>query len=406
MKKSYQFVLLSLAIFGFNSEPSIASEKRDLCICQTGTAPSNEIKFFKLGCKTWSMTQRCDEKITISLDDSIEDVLAERPGVKSVKLGYVGHWSSSRETNEFIEEKVLPSVKKYKVHFDIHNSACSAMSDPYDIRSFFKKLGSDARYIHMYGYQAISTGGWDPVLPGKNNFWSSVNGNSLEVQFPNCKEFEHKQCLGMFQNKEEGVCYDDKKDKFVTMTCLENTRKVTRQSANGRGTRKVNQTRFEWVQQARELFYESKPDTMARVVFFGLPGNETNSSPLHQARIELGVDEEIPSEEIRYANVQIKRSVLISRIQDLDDAEYQRQYDEIANMNSEQILEKGKDIEVVIIRDEVITIPGMQAVYEKYEILGRPYPLYRAVVKSRQEGEDYIKRVNQDARYKFSDFSK
>jgi hypothetical protein len=404
MRKLHQFVLLSFAIFGLNSEPAQAAEKRDLCICQTGTAPSNEIKFFKLGCKTWSMTQRCDEKITISLDDSIEDVLADRPNVKSVKLGYVGHWSSSRETNEFIEEKVLPSIKKYKVHFDIHNSACSAMDDPYRIRSFFKKLGPEARYLHMYGYQAISTGGWDPILPGKNNFWSAVNGNSLEVQFPSCKEFELKQCMGMFQSKEEGVCYDDKKEKYVTMTCLKNTRKVTRQSANGRGTMKVNQTRFEWVQQARELFYESKPDTMARVVFFGLPGNENNSSPLHQARIELGVDEEIPSEEIRYANVQIKRSVLISRIQDLDDAEYERQYDMIANMNSEQILEKGKDIEVVIIRDEVITIPGMQAVYEKYEILGRPYPLIQAIVKNRQEGEDYIKRVNQDARYKFSDF--
>jgi hypothetical protein len=46
----------------------------------------------------------------------------------------------------------------------------------------------------------------------------------------------------------------------------------------------------------------------------------------------------------------------------------------------------------------------MQAVYEKYEILGRPYPLIQAIVKNRQEGEDYIKSVNQDARYKFSGF--
>ncbi len=401
MRKSHQFILLSLAIFGLNSEPTLAAEKRDLCICQTGTSPSNEIKFFKLGCKTWSMTQSCGEKITISLDDSIEDVLADRPNVKSVKLGYVGHWSSSRETNEFIEEKVLPSVKKYKVYFDIHNSACSAMNDPYDVRTFLKGLGKDARYIHMYGYQAISTGGWDPILPGKNNFWSAVNGNSLEVQFPNCKEFEKKQCMGMFQSKEEGVCYDQKDEKFVTLKCIETTRKVYRQNANGRGMSQVNQTRFEWVKQLPELFYEAKPDTLTRVVVFDL---DTEESSMHEVRIELEANQEIPSEEIRYANIQIKKRVMISRIQDLNDEEYERQYEDIHNMSNEEILKKGKDIDVVIKQDEVIRIPGIQAVFEKYEILGRPYPLMKKIVINRKEGEDYIKRVNQDARYKFSDF--
>jgi hypothetical protein len=401
MKRSHQFFLLSLAIWGLSSDPSFAVEKRDLCICQTGTSPSNEIKFFKLGCKTWSMTQRCDEKITMSLDDSIENVLAQRPGVKSVKLGYVGHWSSSRETNSFIEEKVLPSVKKFGVYFDIHNSACSSMDNPYVVKSFFKKLGSDARYIHMYGYQAISTGGWDPILPGKNNFWSAVNGNSLEVQFPNCKEYEQKQCMGMFQSEEQGVCYNEKDKKFVALKCLEMTRKVIRQTPNGRGVNQVNQKRFEWVKHSPELFYEAKPDTITRVVVFGLKKSDAHSSSIHDVTIELDANEEIPAEEMRTANLMVKKRILMSRIQDLNEEEYIRLYQELSD---DEILEKGKNLEVVIKKDEVINIPGTKAVYEKDGVYGLQFLMPKKIVKDRQEGEDYIRRVNQDARYQFSGF--
>jgi hypothetical protein len=404
MKRSYQFLLLSLTILGLSSEPSMAVEKRDLCICQTGTAPSNEIKFFKLGCKTWNMTQRCDEKITMSLDDSIEDVLAQRPGVKSVKLGYVGHWSSSRESNEFIREKVLPSVKKYKVYFDIHNSACSSMDNPYQVKSFFKKLGPDARYIHMYGYQAISTGGWDPILPGKNNFWSAVNGNSLEVKFPNCKEYEQKQCMGMFQNDEEGVCYNEKDKKFVTLKCLERTRKVTMQNPNGRGVTQLNQTRFEWVKYSPELIYDARPDRLSRVVVFGLNKPDAHSSSVFQLRLELYPNEEIPEEEIINANLIIKKRVLMSRTQDLSDEEFLRLYEELDKLSHDEVLEKGKDIEVVIKQDEIITIPGTKAVYEKNSVSGSRSLELKAVVKDRREGENYIRSLNQDARNKFLGF--
>ena len=404
MKRSHQFFLLSLAILGLSSDPSFAVEKRDLCICQTGTAPSNEIKFFKLGCKTWSMTQRCDEKITMSLDDSIENVLAQRPGVKSVKLGYVGHWSSSRETNSFIEEKVLPSVKKFGVYFDIHNSACSSMDNPYVVKSFFKKLGSDARYIHMYGYQAISTGGWDPILPGKNNFWSAVNGNSLEVQFPNCKEYEQKQCMGMFQSEEKGVCYNEKDKKFVALKCLETTRKVIRQNPNGRGVNQVNQKRFEWVKHSPELFYAARPDTITRVVVFGLKKADAHSSSIHDVTIELDANEEIPAEEMRTANVMVKKRILMSHIQNLNEEEYVRRYEELEILSDDEILEKGKNLEVVIKKDEVINIPGTKAVYEKDGVYSLQFLMPKKIVKDRQEGEDYIRRVNQDARNQFSGF--
>lgn len=248
--------LIILSFFAFLTTLSAQAAERDLCICQTGAEPSNEIKFFKLGCKTWNMTQSCSEKITIGFNDSIEEVLANRPEVKSVKLGYVGHWGSSSQAVEFLEERVRPSIIKYGVYFDIHNSACLATENPYKIRDYLKKIGKDAELMHFYGNQAISTGGWDPLLPGKNNFWASVNGASLEVKFPNCKEYQFKECLGMFQKGETGICFDKKSNKYVTLECKENTRKVNRQAVNGRsGMTSVTQTRNEWVISPSELYY-------------------------------------------------------------------------------------------------------------------------------------------------------
>ena len=350
------------------------------------------------------MSQRCDEKITMSLDDSIEDVLAQLPAVKSVKLGYVGHWSSSEETKEFIEEKLLPSIKKYKVFFDIHNSACLSMEQPYTIRSYLKGLGSNARYIHMYGYQAISTGGWDPVLPGKHNFWSAVNGNSLEVQFPNCKEFELNECWGRFQKNGKGICFDEKNNKYVRLACVKNTRKVTRQNPDGRGSRKVNQTRFEWINVKPQFYYEAKPDRVIREIVLG---NTKNSSEgRYQHIFDINEGEDIPESEIHYAKLKFKRSELISGLETLNDEEFEREYDKIMNMSDNELMEKSKDIGVVVIQDNLVTIPGIRGVYAKdtFNVYSDAWPISSG--RSQKEAEDYIQRLNQDFRYILRDFTK
>jgi hypothetical protein len=120
-------IMLSL-VFTLGLGPLNAAE-RDLCICQTGATPEYQVKFFKLGCSTWSMSQSCSEKITISINDSINEVLNQRPHVKSVKLGYVGHWASSKQTVEFLDKEIKPAVINHGVYFDIHNTACSSMSN-------------------------------------------------------------------------------------------------------------------------------------------------------------------------------------------------------------------------------------------------------------------------------------
>lgn len=249
----------ALTSFAFFTNTAEAAD-RDLCICQTGSAPSDEIKYFNLGCKTWNMTQSCSEKITISLDDSIADVLSTRPDVKSVKIGYVGHWSSAHETTQFLKEQIVPVIKKRDIYFDIHNSACLAVDDPYIVRDYFKKIGKAAKSIHFYGNQVVSTGGWDPILPGKNNFWASINGASLKVEFPDCKEFELKECMKTFQAYADAVCFDSKANKYVVLECTENSRIVTKTSSNLRGssTRKVTQTRFEWVQSNSGDFQDAR----------------------------------------------------------------------------------------------------------------------------------------------------
>ena len=56
---------------------TLQAAERDLCICQTGSSKNYELVFFKMGCKAWNMTQSCNEKITISINDSIEKIPSE-----------------------------------------------------------------------------------------------------------------------------------------------------------------------------------------------------------------------------------------------------------------------------------------------------------------------------------------
>lgn len=243
--------------------------KNDLCICQIDTN-ENEIKYYKAGCVMWNLSQSCDEKITVSIKEDLSNILATRPHVKSVKLGYVGHWGSAEQSAEFIASDVVPSIKKYGVSFDIHNTACLGTDNPYIIRKYLKSLDREiASKIHFNGNQAISTGGWDPALPGKNNFWATINGESLEVGFPKCREFENIQCFGRFQSGGTGICLDHLKKEHAVLKCSENTRKVKTSTSNGRSTIYKNQTRHEWVRQKIEI--KTGVSTLAK---FRVEGNE------------------------------------------------------------------------------------------------------------------------------------
>ena len=197
----------------------VNAAEQDLCICQTGIRPSSQLPFFKIGCRLWNLAQKCNEKLTISVNDSIEDILSSRPQVKAIKLGYVGHWGSADEAVDFLHDKIMPSIIKYNVHFDIHNTACLSTDNPYDILNYLKSIGKYAANINFKGNQAVSLGIWDSVLPGKNNFWANIDGGDLNVTYPNCTEYENKTCAGMFQDNEKGICYDDTNNKYTFLRC-------------------------------------------------------------------------------------------------------------------------------------------------------------------------------------------
>jgi hypothetical protein len=361
-------ILTLIAFFTFNGIQinEARAAERDLCICQTGSSPKEEIKFFKLGCNTWNSTQSCSEKIIIGLNDSIDDALASRPEVKSVKLGYVGHWGSSSEVVDFLRDKVIPVAKKRDIYFDIHNSACSSMENPYEIQKYLKSIGEDARHIHFLGNQVISTGGWDPLLPGKNNFWASINGSSLNIEFPNCKEFEKKQCMKMFQNDEQSICFNQNENKFVFLRCQEVKRKVTSPNPNGKGgSVQSTQTQNEWTRYIPELFFEQSKSIFVNKITIGIA-----DSDIWDKNINIDEDENAPAE--------INKG--IEKLAEL-----------ITNVDKTQ-----PEILVKSINTEEINFGNF--VKEKRKVMGRDYEVVKKVVKDKAEGLAFIKQVNDDAR--------
>lgn len=211
---------LSFAVFFLSTTFAFASDY-DLCICQTGSAPSNQIGFFKVGCTQWNATQRCDKKIIVDQAESLEKIIGAMPEVKTVKLGYVGHWGSSRQTVEFLNEQVVPAIKEHKVSFNIDNTACLATNNPFVIKNYLSELDKEiASNIFFRGNQVVSTGGWDSFLPQKTNLWSTISGETQEVTFPSCQSFAGRACIGAFQEKAHGICFDREKNRHQFLVCL------------------------------------------------------------------------------------------------------------------------------------------------------------------------------------------
>lgn len=245
MKKfmSYSFaitLLTTLASFTSASE-------YDLCICQTGSFPKNQIAFFKSGCVQWNAFQKCQKKIIVDQEISLEKIIASEPQVRTIKLGYVGHWSSAKQTTNFLKSQVVPVIQEHNVSFDIDNTACLATNNPFVIKNYLAKLDNNiSSNIQIRGNQVVSTGGWDSILPQKTNLWSSINGESLEVIFPLCKNFVGKACLGAFQQNARGICFDQEKNRHQFLMCL------------GKNDNSKPMTHHEWKPIDLELKIEEK----------------------------------------------------------------------------------------------------------------------------------------------------
>lgn len=234
-----KFALLSLIFI----IPTHASDKvKDLCICQT----SGQASSLKMGCSAWFVGEECKEKVVVSESKSISNIIDEFDHVEDIKIGYVGHWTSSGESVSFLQEQIIPAIKKHDVNIEIDNTACRATSYPYEIVKYLKEDAADyAHKIKFKGNQVTSTGLWDSALPGKNNFWAIVDGDKLSVEFPKCSEFENQVCWGKFQGDEIGICHDEERDKYVELECHKTTRKVQVNAGKDR-TKQVDRSVYTW----------------------------------------------------------------------------------------------------------------------------------------------------------------
>jgi hypothetical protein len=69
----------------------VRAQDNDLCVCLTGTSPSNQVGFFRLGCRMWNAGNSCGKKLIVSENENLESILARNPGARTLKIGYVGH---------------------------------------------------------------------------------------------------------------------------------------------------------------------------------------------------------------------------------------------------------------------------------------------------------------------------
>ena len=246
------------ALFVLSTTVASAADN-DLCICQTGTEPRSQVGFFKMGCKMWNMGQSCSKKMTASLDRPLEEILAVHPEAKKIRVGYVGHWSSASATVSYLRDSVVPAVKKSDVSFSIDNTACLATDNPYIILNYLKTIPEEASRIEFRGNQAVSTGMWDKVFEGKNNFWAKVSGENLEVTFPECKSFENKVCSQQFQGGGTGVCSDEEAGSHVFLRCDEKEVWVTRMDPGGKRTERVKVRKGFWKRMELEFQVKASP---------------------------------------------------------------------------------------------------------------------------------------------------
>ncbi len=213
MKLLFSIMLITLS---FTSQA-----QDDLCLCETGNSPKVEIPFYRAGCKLWLASQACQEKKVISIDDDLDSAIPRSLDGKKIKLGYVGHWSSTGESAQFIIERILPINQNRGISFFIHNTACYSTQQTLRFQELMKLLViAPETAITFQGNQAASVGMWERFTPYNENMYSVVGTNLSRPIFPACEEFEGKLCLGRIQLNEEGICTSVVKGQKLNQTLV------------------------------------------------------------------------------------------------------------------------------------------------------------------------------------------
>ena len=280
------------------------SRRNDLCVCIIGSTPKSQQGFFKLGCSLWFTRQSCENRRRIEQDDlvgmSVAESLETVPQGSKVVIGFVGHWHSAAQTVDWLETEVLPVASDRAIDVRVDNTACSGGDDPTRLRDGTNALLK--RYalpnLDVRVNQAISSGLWDPYLPGKNNFWVeySARGGQGTLKFPQCRSFEKRSCWGWMQGGGSGFCEEEESGKLMPrlLVCSQVEREVYVQSPGGgkvgqleRKKRKV----YEWTRMpvGKPSFeiVEKKGYQPAQLVI-GLKNNR-----FYDSTVELDIDPDL-----------------------------------------------------------------------------------------------------------------
>lgn len=192
----------------------------DVCICQYpkedarfGEGVRGEIGSYKMGCALWLIKEKdCRREKIMSINRPLEPFLSRvLRNTEKVRVGYVGHWSSSEEMVGYLKSDIEPLRQKFQVPFVITNTACLAMENAHIVQDYVKTIpSSDKAYLAVEGTQTTSIGVWDEVIPHKRkaDLIASVDSRQLAPVYPHCKEFLRKGCTA-FQEAEKGFCSED-----------------------------------------------------------------------------------------------------------------------------------------------------------------------------------------------------
>ncbi len=201
---------------------SLLSVNADVCICQFpkedskfGAGYRGEIGFYKMGCAIWlrkEMECRRQKIIDINtpLGPYLDRVLGES---ETLRIGYVGHWSSSEEYINYLKDNIEPLVREKKIPVEVNNTACLSMADANAVQSYLSSLQiPNDTYIRVEGTQTTSIGMWDKVLihRRKADLIAIADSRDISPTYPSCKEFFNRNCT-MFQENETGFCEDETK---------------------------------------------------------------------------------------------------------------------------------------------------------------------------------------------------
>lgn len=189
----------------------------DVCICQYpgldakyGGANKGEIGFYKLGCAAWLLAQtQCRSQVVINENANLNEYIGQiRSTEEKIKIGYVGHWTSSKTTIDYLDDIIYPMIMKYKVPVHVENTACSSMDNP---QTVFDKLDEyklpSGAYIRYKGNQTTSFGLWNKVITkyNKANLYAIADTRYKSPLYPYCDDYKGRSCIEA-QNKDIGSC--------------------------------------------------------------------------------------------------------------------------------------------------------------------------------------------------------